>query len=94
METRQRTFVKAILWNVLGLTTMSFVGLVLTGSVAVGGAMAVVNTVLGFLIYLAYERVWARVRWGIPSSPQGAQGRGRHAFDPDEAAWEAPSAVR
>lgn len=64
METRKRTLVKALLWNLLGFAVMSLVGLIATGSLAVGGAMALVNTAIGFVVYLAYERVWANVRWG------------------------------
>jgi len=64
METRRRTLVKAVLWNVIGLTVMSLVGLAMTGSAAVGGAMAVVNTVLGLIMYVFYERLWARINWG------------------------------
>ncbi|GGO50769.1 Uncharacterized membrane protein [Roseovarius pacificus] len=64
METRKRTLVKAIVWNIIGLTVMALVGLILTGSVAVGGAMAVVNTVIGLTMYILYERVWARISWG------------------------------
>lgn len=64
METRKRTLLKAVLWNVIGLISMSVVGLLATGSVAVGGTMAVINTALGFTLYLIYERFWARIRWG------------------------------
>ena len=64
METRRRTLVKAVVWNILGLTVMALVGLALTGSVAVGGAMAVINTVLGFAMYFIYERVWSKIDWG------------------------------
>ena len=64
METRKRTLVKAIVWNIIGLTVMALVGLILTGSVAVGGAMAVVNTVIGLTMYVLYERVWAPISWG------------------------------
>ena len=64
METRARTLVKALLWNVIGLAVMTLVGLVLTGSAAVGGIMAVVNTAIGLISYVLYERVWARIRWG------------------------------
>jgi len=65
METRRRTLVKALFWNALGLVTMSLVGLAMTGSVAIGGAIAVVNTVIGLTVYIVYERLWARVRWGL-----------------------------
>lgn len=64
METRRRTLVKAIFWNALGLVMMSLVGLVMTGSLAVGGTIAVINTVLGMTLYVAYERLWARIGWG------------------------------
>ncbi len=64
LETRRRTLVKALLWNALGFGMMSLVGLIATGSLAVGGAMALVNTAVGFVTYLAYERFWANVDWG------------------------------
>ena len=65
METRRRTLVKALAWNALGLVTMSLVGLIMTGSMAVGGTIAVINTALGLTVYFAYERLWARIRWGL-----------------------------
>ncbi|WP_127115075.1 DUF2061 domain-containing protein [Shimia sediminis] len=64
METRKRSLVKAVIWNLMGLLMMSLVGLLATGSVAVGGAMALINTAIGFTLYLVYERVWSHVRWG------------------------------
>ena len=64
METRVRSIVKAVIWNIIGLSVMALVGLVVTGSLAVGGMMAVINTALGFVTYLIYERVWARIHWG------------------------------
>ncbi|WP_305969475.1 MULTISPECIES: DUF2061 domain-containing protein [unclassified Mameliella] len=64
METRARTLVKSVLWTALGLVMMAGVGLAFTGSLALGGGMAVVNAVIGFLSYLVYERVWSGIRWG------------------------------
>lgn len=64
MDSGQRTIVKAVLWNLLGLLMMSLVGLAMTGSAALGGAMAIVNTALGLVSYIFYERLWSRVRWG------------------------------
>lgn len=64
MESRARSLVKALCWNLLGLAMMSLVGLAMTGSAALGGAMAAINTGIGFVSYLIYERFWARVRWG------------------------------
>jgi len=52
--------VKAICWQLLGLISMSVVGYAFTGSVTVGGVMALVNGVVGFVLYIVFERVWER----------------------------------
>ncbi len=64
MDTGKRTILKAILWNTLGLAMMALVGFLMTGSLATGGAMAVVNTRSGMTTYVLYERLWARISWG------------------------------
>lgn len=64
VESRTRTVVKAVLWNLLGLAVMSLVGVILTGSWGVGGAMALINAALGLTMYFFYERIWARISWG------------------------------
>ncbi|NIZ59655.1 hypothetical protein DL239_01560 [Sedimentitalea sp. CY04] len=64
METRVRSLVKAVIWNIIGLASMALVGFLATGSVAIGGAIALINTAIGFTMYLIYERVWSRIRWG------------------------------
>ncbi len=64
MDTRARTLVKAILWNAIGLVVMGLVGLAMTGSLAVGGAMAAINTAIGLTFYILHERLWSHIRWG------------------------------
>ena len=64
MDSPRRSLVKALIWNVMGLVVMAGVGLAMTGSLAVGGAMAAINTCVGLTMYVAYERVWDRIRWG------------------------------
>ena len=64
MESRVRSLVKAICWQMLGLLTMSLIGLAVTGSLALGGMLAGINAAVGLAAYLAHERVWANVRWG------------------------------
>ncbi|WP_170402681.1 DUF2061 domain-containing protein [Ruegeria arenilitoris] len=64
METRRRSVVKAIIWNAMGLAVMTVVGLIATGSAAIGGALAVVNTAIGLTLYVTYERIWAGISWG------------------------------
>lgn len=64
METRKRSLLKAVIWNIMGLAMMSLVGLIATGSMAVGGMMALINSAIGLTLYIIYERVWAGIRWG------------------------------
>ncbi|WP_172293421.1 DUF2061 domain-containing protein [Pseudoruegeria sp. HB172150] len=64
METRQRTVVKAVLWSVLGWIIMALVGLTCTGSLTTSGTMAAINTALGLLSYVIYERIWTNIAWG------------------------------
>lgn len=68
METRKRSLVKALVWNTIGFVSMTLVGVVATGSASIGGGMAVINTALGFVSYLIYERVWTRITWGKPNA--------------------------
>ncbi|MEM1006551.1 MAG: DUF2061 domain-containing protein [Pseudomonadota bacterium] len=64
METRRRSVVKAVVWNAMGLAVMTLVGLIATGSAAVGGALAMINTAIGLTLYVIYERIWAGISWG------------------------------
>ena len=64
MDTRKRSVLKAVLWQILGLVVMTLVGFVLTGSVRVGGGMALINAALGLVLYLGDERLWQHIRWG------------------------------
>ena len=64
METATRTVVKATVWILFGWVVMALVGLAFTGSLAIGGTMAALNSAIGFGAYLAYERIWTHISWG------------------------------
>ena len=64
MDSPRRTILKAGLWTALGWLTMTLIGWLLTGSAALGGGMALVNSALGLAMYFVYERIWARISWG------------------------------
>ncbi|MGI9368932.1 MAG: DUF2061 domain-containing protein [Ruegeria sp.] len=64
MDTRRRSVVKAVVWNVIGLAVMTIVGLIATGSAAIGGTLAIANAAIGLTMYVVYERVWAGIQWG------------------------------
>jgi uncharacterized membrane protein len=64
METRLRSVVKALSWQVIGLFSMTAVGYAITGSARAGGAMALASGAIGLVAFIFHERLWARVRWG------------------------------
>ena len=43
---------------------MAIVGLAVTGSVVLGGTVALINTGFGLLSYVLYERLWTHITWG------------------------------
>ncbi|MCZ4353728.1 DUF2061 domain-containing protein [Roseovarius aestuarii] len=65
MDSPKRTLLKATIWNLIGLGMMALVGFIVTGSATVGGAMAAINTLVGLCMYVMYERIWSRIRWGL-----------------------------
>ena len=65
METQARTLAKSITWQISGLVVMMVVTWMITGSLADGGAVAVSGALIGFFSYMAHERLWARVSWGM-----------------------------
>lgn len=64
MDTGKRTLLKTIIWQIVGLFTMSAVGFAITGSIISGGALALANTGVGIITYITYERIWSRIKWG------------------------------
>ncbi|MCK4860836.1 MAG: DUF2061 domain-containing protein [Rhodobacteraceae bacterium] len=64
METGKRTLVKTIVWQIVGIITMSLVGFAITGSMVSGGALALANTGVGIITYITYERIWSKINWG------------------------------
>ncbi|WP_114390033.1 DUF2061 domain-containing protein [Notoacmeibacter marinus] len=72
METRKRSLVKAVSWQVWGLVTMAMLGFMMTGSIRTGGQLALLSALIGFLCYLLHERIWSAIRWGIDFSRTSA----------------------
>jgi uncharacterized membrane protein len=64
VDTRLRSIVKAIIWQLMGLVVMIVIGFAVTGSFWAGGVMGVINALIGVATYMIYERVWAAVSWG------------------------------
>ena len=64
METARRSLTKALVWQCLGLVSMSLIGWAVTGSASLAGGLAMANMAFGFVFYLLHERLWAKISWG------------------------------
>lgn len=57
-ETRIRTALKVVTWRIaVSLTTIGTTWFV-TGSLAAGGGVALLNLVVNTVLYMAHERAW------------------------------------
>lgn len=70
METTQRTIVKAISWQSLGIIVMSIIGYLHTGSISSALSLAGSTLVVSSITYIFHEKFWQRISWG-KSAQQG-----------------------
>ncbi|MEL6205656.1 MAG: DUF2061 domain-containing protein [Pseudomonadota bacterium] len=68
MDSPARTIAKTLTWQTSGFLSMVAITWIVTGSVASGGAVAGVATLIGTVSYLVHERIWACIRWGRVAS--------------------------
>lgn len=73
MDTASRIFTKSVTWQVMGLFSMTLIGFVFTGSVTLGGGIAIVSSILGFIFYFLHEMVWSNIQWGRKITETNAQ---------------------
>jgi uncharacterized membrane protein len=65
VESSRRSLVKAITYRVLIVILDFLTVYLLTGAVHVAVGFMVISNLYTSLAYLAHERLWARIRWGI-----------------------------
>jgi len=65
METKTRTITKAVMWQIMGLISMSTIAYIFTGSIGQGGTIALAGAAFSFFMYVIYERAWGRIGWGF-----------------------------
>lgn len=71
MDTGRRILIKALCWQGIGFIAMTLVGLFATGSLALGGSMALINSATGLVLYILYERIWGTISWGRTTANRG-----------------------
>jgi uncharacterized membrane protein len=65
METTKRSIFKAISWRLIGTAAVLIISLVVTGSFALAGSIAITQLVTNTILYFFHERLWNKITWGI-----------------------------
>lgn len=64
ITSQARSVAKALTWRILGTLDTFLLGYLITGHVALAGAIASVEVFSKTLLYYLHERGWAAIRWG------------------------------
>ena len=63
-EQDRRSLAKAVSWRTTGTIDTFVISYIVTGRVALAGAIAGVEVVTKIILYYFHERVWAAIPWG------------------------------
>ncbi len=64
METAQRTLLKTITWQVIGIVTMMIIAYPHTESLFGAFTLSLTSSTSGLVFFMIHERIWNAVRWG------------------------------
>lgn len=63
-DTKLRSFVKSVVWRILGVITLGTISLVCTGSWKAVGWITGIFTAIRIVMYYYHERIWQKIKWG------------------------------
>ncbi len=70
MDTHARSLAKAISYRLLASAITALIFLALTGRLALSLGAGALDIVFKLALYFVHERVWARIPYGRPKSPE------------------------
>ena len=65
MESKRRTWAKALTWQLLGLLVSLIVGYFFTGNWGSACGLSLALAGAGLITYALHERLWQRIQWGL-----------------------------
>ena len=65
METRKRSFIKSIVWRLLGIAILGLITWTYTKNLEVTTMVTVLFHSLRLMLYYFHERLWERIDWGL-----------------------------
>ena len=69
METKRRSFVKALSWRVFATVITGTVAFALTGKARFALEIGLIDTAIKIFVYFGHERVWQRIPYGRVEAP-------------------------
>lgn len=69
METKRRSFAKAISWRLLAVIITTTVVYLITGEIEFAVEIGAIDTCAKLLIYFGHERIWQRIPYGKIDAP-------------------------
>jgi adenylylsulfate kinase len=69
METKRRSFIKALSWRVFATVITGSVAYALTGKAGFALEIGLIDTAIKIFVYFAHERVWQRIPYGRVEAP-------------------------
>jgi uncharacterized membrane protein len=69
MEGRRRSIAKTISYRVFATVITALIAWAFTGKVSIAFQIGIVDGVSKLFGYFLHERVWARVKYGLPKPP-------------------------
>ena len=72
MESRSRSFAKAISWRVTGTIDTMVISLIVTGSIKLAAAIGFTEVATKSLLYYFHERAWLKIPYGRLMSPHSS----------------------
>ncbi len=70
MESVRRSVAKAISWRIFASIITSLIAWLLTGHFDVAWKIGVLDGMTKLVVYFLHERLWARVKFGLPKPPE------------------------
>lgn len=64
IDNKARALIKAISWRVIASLVLGFLTWLITGSLAIVGALVVLHNMVQVFVYFLHERVWNSISWG------------------------------
>lgn len=65
METKQRSWVKSIVWRLLGIIILGAITWVITKDIQTTTSVTLIFHTIRLVLYYYHERLWDKIDWGL-----------------------------